>query len=698
MIKEKSPYLIQHAYNPVDWYPWGEEAFEQAAILNRPIFLSIGYSTCHWCHVMEQESFEAPEVAEFMNANFVNIKVDREERPDLDAIYMRSVQMMTGQGGWPLSVFLTPNFKPFFGGTYFPPEDRHGIPGLKTVLRIVAQQWKKDREKITNSAEEILKALKETAAFKLLDNSPVPSFDEASRKAFGDLMANYDELNGGFGNAPKFPMATYLNFLLHFYSRTGEKKALHMVETTMNKMISGGIYDQLAGGFSRYSTDAQWTIPHFEKMLYDNAQLIGICATLFQLTRKPIYEAAIRETVDYVTSNLTHPDGGFFSGEDADTDGKEGGFYLWTWGEIKSVLKGPEAEIFIHRFGVTPQGNFFDPQTGDRGNNVLFRANSTPTLAAEFGRPAEEIESILALAKKKLLRARSQRTKPQCDDKILTGWNGLMISSLAKAAGVLIDQNILDLAVKAAGFIKKYLYDEATKTLYKRWRDGDKKILGHLDDFAFLTGGLLDIFEITGDAEWLEWAATLSELQNDLFWDKEKGGYFMTLPHPDLLLRLKDDSDGVIPSGNSAAVLNGFRLARLLDRKDFLQFAKRTLEFFAPILAQSPTSLTTMLTAFNLLNSGDIQIVVIGEPDQPDTKALAEAVYDTFQPGRIVIRVQPGEPQKKLARILSFIENMKQQDNKATAFLCRNFVCEAPTNDPATLAGFLRNNSLRGSD
>ncbi len=688
LIKEKSPYLLQHAFNPVNWFPWGEEAFEQAHILNRPIFLSIGYSTCHWCHVMERESFEDVEIAEFMNSHFVNIKVDREERPDLDSIYMQAVQIMTGQGGWPLSVFLTPSLKPFFGGTYFSPEDRPGFPGFRTVLRIITQNWKNKNEKVFKSADEILAAIRDTASFKF-ENSPVPNFDLTAKQTFQDLAANFDPKNGGFGGAPKFPMPTYLNFLLHYQKQFNEPVALEMVEFTLKNMIKGGIYDQVGGGFARYSTDTKWLIPHFEKMLYDNAQLLDICASLYQITHNPLYEAIIRETANYVRTTLTHIEGGFYTGEDADSDGKEGAFYVWTFDEIKSILKGPEGEVFIRRFGVTPLGNFFDPESGDRGNNVLFRAKSIENLAAEFKLPPEKIEGLIALAKKKIFKARAARPRPSLDDKILTGWNGLIISALSKAAGALREPTYLDLAVKAATFIRQNLFDPAAQKLYRRWKGGERKILAHQSDFAFLAAGLIDLFQVSGQTEWLEWAASLHELHNELFLDNKHGGYFMTLHHPDLLIRMQEDSDGVIPSGNSAAALNGLKLSRLMDREDFLMAAEKTIGRFSNLLSHYPTALTTMLLAMDFLYKGETQIVIWGELDREETRSMTESVFDRFLGSHLIVPVSPGDSQKKLARIVPFIENMRGPEGKATVFVCKNFTCEKPVQEPSEVTRLL---------
>jgi len=475
LVHEKSPYLLQHAYNPVDWYPWGDEALDRARKEHKPIFLSIGYSTCHWCHVMEHESFEDPETAALMNRYFVNIKVDREERPDLDSLYMTAVQLLTGSGGWPMSVWLTPDLKPFYAGTYFPPEDRYGRPGFKTVLEQLAEFWAKQNDHVLQSSHEITQMIEQTA--KHHDKGTLPSSASASDACFKSLKAMFDQQDGGFGNAPKFPMPVYLEFLLAFHRRTDQPAALEMASFTVTKMAQGGIYDQLGGGFSRYSTDARWVVPHFEKMLYDNAQLLAVAALLYRTTGDKTFETLVRETATYVLRDLTHPEGAFFSAEDADSEGKEGTFYLWTLSEINREL-GDDAAIFAYRFGVTVNGNFMDPHTREAGKNILVQAHTPAETAKHFAASEADVAQRLERAKKKLFDVRSRRIRPHRDDKVITEWNGLMISALAHASTALHDPSYLAAAEKAARFLeKKPLGQQEGRALsaLEGWRKEDSR-------------------------------------------------------------------------------------------------------------------------------------------------------------------------------------------------------------------------------
>lgn len=670
LIHEKSPYLLQHAYNPVEWFPWGDEAIELARKSGKPIFLSIGYSTCHWCHVMEHESFENKDIAAFMNEKFINIKVDREERPDLDSIYMAAVQAMTGRGGWPMSVWLTADLKPFYGGTYFPPEDRHGLPGFKTVLQQLAHVWENERTKVNESADHLTATIQKSVQAQVGKDNSLPHVEDVFQKAFNQLAGMYDSDEGGFGRAPKFPMPTYMDFLLHYHSRSGEKKALAMVELTMKKMIQGGIYDQLGGGFARYSTDEKWLVPHFEKMLYDNSQLISILADLFQITKDPFYEQAIGQSLEYIRRDMTHPDGGFYSAEDADSEGEEGKFYLWTLVEIKKVLSDDLANIFIQHYGITANGNFLDPHTQKEGQNILVWSKPV----------AEKDKDKLMAAEKHLFDLRSRRVRPHLDDKIITGWNGLMISAYVKAGLALNEPDYVDRATKAARFLESRLYNK-DGTLFRRWRDGEQKIHAHQTDYALLIQGLLDLFKASGDVHWLKWATKLQEDHNKLFFDPQGHGYFMTVPRTDLLVRMKDDGDNVIPSGNSIAVLNGIRLAKLLDRNDFKTQAEKTLQAFGKLLVEYPAALTSMITGLDFQFRGNLQVIVLGPPGRADTRAMLQKLNSKYLPGSWVIPVDPQTAQAKLANMIPFITNMQMMNDKATAYVCVNYACNRPTNE-----------------
>lgn len=685
LSREKSPYLLQHAHNPVDWYPWGDEALKLSKEQNKPIFLSIGYSTCHWCHVMAHESFENPQVAELMNKHFVNIKVDREERPDVDALYMTAVQALTGSGGWPMSVWLTPDLKPFYGGTYFPPDDRYGRPGFKTVLIQLAEVWEKDRDRVWDAAKQITLFLNQSSEHLLKPQGSLPDSDAASKAAFEGLQAIYDPKEGGFGPAPKFPMPVYMDFLLHYYSRTQQPAALAMVRHTMEKIARGGIYDQLGGGFARYSTDEKWIVPHFEKMLYDNAQLLSVAVSLYQLTKDPFYAQLIRRTAGYLLRDMRHPDGGFYSAEDADSEGKEGAFYLWTLNEIKKHLEEPAASIFIDHYGITVQGNFFDPHTRETGKNVLVETQDVSKTASKFGMTPEEADRLLSSARQTLFNVRNRRPRPHLDDKILTEWNGLMISALSRAGRALNEPLYQEAAQGAAFFIEKNLREAGKNQLYRRWRDGERHITAQQADYAMLIQGLLDLFETTGRVPWLRWAIHLQETQDRLFFDAQQGGYFMNVSRDDLILRLKDDGDNVIPSGNSVAVANGLRLALLTGRSEFRHTALETIKAFANAIQGRPSMLCKMLTALDFEMRGSRQVVIVGPLDRPDTRHLLSTVYSLYLPNAVVLHVDPEKNQKELAKMLPWVGPMHMVQDRATAYICLDYVCKEPTTDAAVI-------------
>ncbi len=686
LIHEKSPYLLQHAYNPVDWYPWGPEAFARAQKEDKPILVSIGYSTCHWCHVMERESYEDPEVAALMNQYLVNIKVDREERPDVDKIYMTAVSAMTGQGGWPLNMFLTPDLEPIYGGTYFPPAAKWGQPAWKDVVMQIGQSWKnpEDRKKMREAASHITDSLKKYAG---VSYQPAQGNAEWLDNGLNALKAAYDARRGGFGPAPKFPMPVYHNFLLRYYARTKNKEALDMSLHTLREMAKGGIYDHLGGGFARYSTDESWHIPHFEKMLYDNAQLAVNYLEAYQITREEDFKRVAEETLAYIQRDMTHPSGGFYSAEDADSleeagakGKKEGAFYVWDKKEVLKLLDDPSADIFAYCYGIADLGNAKEDLHGEFvGKNILFIAHSIPDTAQHFGISEEKTRTTLANGKAKLFEARAKRPRPHLDDKIVSAWNGLMISAFAKAYQVLGDKTYLESAEKAARFLKSKLYDENTRTLYRRWREGDRKDLGIADDYAFVTQGLIDLYEADFNREWLAWALELTDEANKRFDDAPIGGFFMTAADQDvnLILRIKEDSDNVEPSASSIAALNLLRLSQHTDRKDLEVVAEKTLQFFGAHMKEAPRALPQMLVALDFALTEPRQIVIAGKPAAPDTEAMLNVLFEHFIPVKTVVLADVKSPMKPL-------------QGKATAYICFRHICKEPTADLQTFEGLLK--------
>ncbi len=714
LASEKSPYLLQHANNPVDWYPWGEEAFAKAKAEDKPILLSIGYSTCHWCHVMAHESFEDPEIAKLINDSFVPIKVDREERPDIDGIYMSAVTAISGQGGWPLTVFLTPDKKPFYGGTYFPPEPRWGSPGLIQVLGTLADAWKTKREDILKSSDALTVMLKEfkpsSAGGAVLD----PSVLEAG---FQQLAANYDERYGGFGSQPKFPTAHNLSFLLRYWKRSQQKEALAMVEKTLTAIAHGGIHDHLGGGFHRYSTDDHWHVPHFEKMLYDQALLAQSYLETYQATGNESYAAVARDIFDYVLRDMQSPDGGFFSAEDADSEDaaesgaaavpagdseefsvpdeqskvspqparpkKEGAFYVWSEAEIQSVLGESDAEIFNYHFGVEKNGNArSDPHGEFTGKNILFEAYDMAATAKHYHRPESEISEGLARGREKLSAARASRPRPHLDDKVLTDWNGLMISALATGGRVLAEPRYLDAAVRAAQFILKNLKGPEGKLVH-RFRDGQAAIEGMLADYSFFIGGLLDLYETTFDAQYLQEAVTLTESMLQRFTDRTSGGFFVTADDAEaLLLRQKEIYDGALPSGNSVAALDLVRIAGLTLREDFRKEVERLFAAFAGEVSQHPAAYTQMLTAFDYFLGPSREIVVATPRPLPEAEAMVRSIYKRFLPRTaVILRDASREDFPKLMQLVPFIADQPPLQEAPTAYVCENHVCKLPVTE-----------------
>jgi uncharacterized protein YyaL (SSP411 family) len=705
LAHEKSPYLLQHAHNPVDWYSWGEEAFAKARQENKPIFLSVGYSTCHWCHVMAHESFENEEVAEIMNREFVNIKVDREERSDVDRVYMTFVQATTGGGGWPMSVWLTPDLKPFVGGTYFPPEDRYGQPGFKKVLERVATAWKENHDKIVEQGGQIVAALRESQSVGAGEGKIDAAVLEA---AYKQLDHSYDPKEGGFGNAPKFPRPVTVNFLTRFYARDpkgdADKQALEMALFTLRKMAAGGMHDHIGGGFHRYSVDRYWHVPHFEKMLYDQAQLAVAYLDAFQITRDKQYQSVARDILDYVGRDMTSKEGGFLSAEDADSPvaagigdaghskTAEGSFYIWTKKDVDKAL-GDAAEIFDFHYGVQPHGNApegSDPHDEFRGKNILIERHTIAETAQRFKKSEDEIATLLVRCREKLFAIREKRPRPHLDDKIIAAWNGLMISAYARAAQVLDDPRYLQIATRAATFLRANLYDPSRKILYRNYRGGRSDIEGFADDYAFVIQGLLDFYEASFDVDWLKFAVELQETQDRLFFDEKNGGYFSTSgKDQSVFLRMKDDNDGAEPAASSVAALNLLRLAQFRDDNTMAERARKTIDAFAITLSHFPSAMPQILVALDYSLSKPRQIVIAGKKDAPETQALFKAVHSHFLPKTILLLADGGEGQKFLGEKNEAIRAMSIVEGKPAAYVCENFTCKAPVTEPKQLAKLL---------
>jgi len=674
LIREKSPYLQQHAHNPVDWHPWGALAFEHAQRENKPIFLSIGYSTCHWCHVMERESFEDEEVADFLNRHFVSIKVDREERPDVDRIYMTAVQAMAGQGGWPLSVFLTPSLKPFYGGTYFPPISRSGLPGFLDLLQQVQSAWHRRRAEIERSAAEFHQHLA-----RALQPSPASGAGLSAdliRLGAGQLKKEFDPQHGGFGRIPKFPRPSTPLFLLAYGHAHRDAEAIQMVRSTCEAMAAGGIYDQLGGGFARYAVDPRWEVPHFEKMLYDNAQLANLYLDAFLAARIPRFAEIARETIAYVLRDLSHHDGGFFSAEDADSEGKEGKFYCWTLEEIESLLSPDQRAVAIRYFGVTPKGNFVDHSDPQPLLHLNVLRIADPRLSPEEASTLVEIRACL-------LAARGRRIRPLRDDKILASWNGLMLGALARASAVLPDPHCLDAARRNLAFIQFHLWDRSSSKLYHRWCDGERDQTELLSGYAAVLDGTVSLYEASLDPGALEFALALAQRMIDRFYDPDRGGFWQSpLDTPDLILPVKEDYDGAEPSGNALAALALLRLGAIAGRTDFTDAAGKTLHLFAPRLRQNPQSAPHLLLAAHFSMEEPVRVVIAGPAGHPATRALIEAAHSVYAGRRVVLGVSgPVDP---------FACSLPERDGQPAAYLCAGHTCREPASDPARLAEQLR--------
>jgi uncharacterized protein YyaL (SSP411 family) len=670
LIEQTSPYLLQHAHNPVNWLPWGSEAFERARKENKPIFLSIGYSTCHWCHVMERESFETEQIAIVMNEHFVSIKVDREQRPDVDEIYMNTVVMMTGSGGWPLSVFLTPEGKPFYGGTYFPPSDAYGRPGFERVLLSIADAWKNRRQELTGSAAKMSELLQSQARPTGKNNLSPEILDDA----FVSFQNSFDAVNGGFGTAPKFPQPANLSMLLSYWHRTADNQALEMVEKTLDSMADGGIYDHIGGGFHRYATDAQWLVPHFEKMLYDQALLSKVYLQTYLVTKQERYAQIAREIFDYVLRDMTDPAGGFYSAEDADSEGREGTFYLWDPGQIASVLDEEQARLFNTCYGVANEGNF------EEGKTILNIATSMEQLEQEFRKDQAAIENILTAARARIFQERAKRIRPHRDEKIITAWNGLMISSLAYGGAVLGEEKYIEAAGRSAEFILSTLHKNGR--LMRYYRDGRVVEKAFLDDYAFTATGMLDLYEATFDVKWLIEAKSLSNRMIELFADTEKGGFFLAGKDGEkLIARTKLGSDGAIPSGNSIAALVLLKLGRLTMDQHFTDLGGKILETFSQQLEQSPAYSSAMLRALDFRLGPTQEIIIAGNADAPDVKQMLKLIHGKFLPNAVVLLHEPDKADSALYNTVPFIKNQIAIDGKATAYVCENYVCKKPVNN-----------------
>ncbi|XP_071265981.1 spermatogenesis-associated protein 20 isoform X2 [Salvelinus alpinus] len=720
-VSDKSPSLLSPRTSQYCFrYPWGQEAFDKARSEDKPIFLSVGYSTCHWCHVMERESFEDEEIGKTLSDNFVCIKVDREERPDVDKVYMTFVQATSGGGGWPMSVWLTPDLRPFIGGTYFPPKDSGRRPGLKTVLTRIMEQWQDNREALESSGERVIEALKKgTSIAANPGETPPPAHDVANR-CFVQLAHSYEEEYGGFRDAPKFPSPVNLMFLMSFWSvnrsSTEGSEALQMTLHTLRMMALGGIHDHVAQGFHRYSTDSSWHVPHFEKMLYDQAQLAVAYISAYQVSGEQVFADVARDILLYVSRDLSDKSGGFYSAEDADSlpaaggsEKREGAFCVWMGSEVRELLPvvvegatggATEADIFMHHYGVKEQGNVDmeqDPHGELQGQNVLIVRYSVELTAARFGLSVAKVSELLASARAKMAEVRKNRPAPHLDTKMLASWNGLMLSGFARVGAVLDDKALLERAVQAAGFLKEHLWDAERQIMLRSCYRGDEMeveqgvspIAGFLDDYAYVICGLLDLYEATLQPEWLRWGEELQDRQDLLFWDAEGGGYYCSDPtDPTVLLRLKQDQDGAEPSGNSVSALNLLRLSHYTGRKDWSQRSQQLLAAFSDRLTRVPIALPEMVRGLMANHYTLKQIVICGQRDAPDTSSLLATVNSLFLPHKVLM-LADGETEGYLYQRLPVLSSLTCQGGSATAYVCEDFTCALPVSDPQELRRLL---------
>jgi uncharacterized protein YyaL (SSP411 family) len=678
LIFEKSPYLLQHADNPVDWYSWGQEAFEKAQNDDKPVFLSIGYSTCHWCHVMAHESFEDLEIAKLMNQNFISIKVDREERPDIDGIYITVCQLMTGSGGWPLTIIMSPDKKPFFAGTYIPKESKFGKIGMVDLIPRIKDFWINRKDELLKSANKVISALQ-----RISQDVPGEGLNESTLKlAFTQLSENFDELHGGFTNAPKFPTPHNLLFLLRYWQRTRNEKALSMVEKTLRAMRQGGIYDHIGFGFHRYSTDNKWLVPHFEKMLYDQALLAIAFTEAYQATREIEYAKTAREIFTYVLRDMTDAKGGFYSAQDADSEDKEGKFYLWSENELKEILAREETNLAIKVFNIKSKGNFIEESTGKiNDQNILYRTKSTKDIAIELKISERDLEDRLESIRRKLFAYRAERIHPLKDDKILTDWNGLMIASFAKGAQALSEDNYAIAAKRAADFILSNMLTASGKLLH-RFRDGKAAIIGNSDDYAFLIWGLLELYETIFDAGYLKTAIDLSQIFIEHFWDDNNGGFYFTDDESEnLIIRPKQIYDGALPSGNSVAMLNLLRLSRMTANPDFENKAIKLGQAFSRNVNLTPSYYTQLMNALDFAVGPTNEIVIVGNSQARDTKEMIKAIHQKYLTNKVLILRQAEQTGPDIDNIIPFMKNQMSIEDKATAYVCSNYNCDTPTAD-----------------
>jgi hypothetical protein len=676
LINEKSPYLLQHAYNPVDWYPWGEEAFARAREEQKPVFLSIGYATCHWCHVMAHESFEDEGVARLINQHFVAVKVDREERPDIDQIYMSVCQSLTGRGGWPLSLFLTPEGKPFFAGTYFPKSSRLGMSGFTELLTQIAALWEKDRDRILKAGDEITQSIQSRVSAvgteSVLDLKTLEI-------GYDQLVKNFDPRWGGFGQAPKFPTPHHLTFLIRWDRRRPDSRAREVVTKTLEAMRFGGIFDQIGLGFHRYSVDAQWLVPHFEKMLYDQALLAMAYTEAYQAWQDPLHAQVIREIFTYVLRDMTSPEGGFFSAEDADSEGREGLFYVWKPEEVKKSL-GPElGDLFCRCYDIQPGGNF------EEGESIPHLPVSLSQAADREKILSEELTRKLESARQTLFKLREQRIHPLKDDKILTAWNGLMIAALAKAAQALEEPAFARAAARSADFILEKMRDPSGR-LYRRFREGHLANPGYLEDYVYLVWGLIELYEATFDLNFLQEAITLNRMAIDLFWDEEQGGFFFTAKDGEpLIAREKEIYDGAVPSGNSVALLNLLRLNKYTGDSDWSEKADQLLRSFSDTISGFPMAYTQVLNALDWVVGPSQEIVIAGDKDHPVSREMVRLVREAFLPNKILLFKATGPEGEALSRVASFAESLISASDKPTAYVCEQYACRQPVQEAEAL-------------
>jgi hypothetical protein len=689
LAKEKSPYLLQHAQNPVDWYPWCERAFEKAEKEDKPVFLSIGYSTCHWCHVMEKESFEDSQVAQILNEKFVPIKVDREERPDIDSIYMKTCMLITGSGGWPLTIIMTPKKEPFFAGTYFPKNSRARMIGLLDLLRDTAEMWEKNRSKLATTADKVTKHLTDYVGAK---HQKEELTEVVLDEAFIRLLDSFDKTNGGFDASPKFPSPHNFLFLLKYWKRKGRSQSLEMVERTLQKMRLGGIFDQVGFGFHRYSTDSMWLVPHFEKMLYDQAMMSIAYIEAYQATRKKEYQSTAEEIFEYVLQHMVNPDGAFFSAEDADSEGQEGKFYVWTEAEIKDTLND-NADPIIKMYNISKEGNYEESQRDKTGKNILHFKKPLQELALELGTKPEELHTILEDARQKLYEVREKRIHPFKDDKILTDWNGLMIAALAKGAQAFNSAKYAEAAEKAINFVLSNL-QTADGRLLHRYKDGEAAISGYLDDYAFLIWGLIELYEATFETRHLSEAVLLQDDMIKHFWDKEDDGFFYTSDDGEkLLTRDKEVHDGAIPSGNSIAFLNMIRLARMTGKTDYEDKAATLAKAFSSRQEGITSQNTMFLTALDFFFGPSYEIVIVGNSQSQEAEDIVQALNTSFIPNKVVLFKK--EPDPNLENLAGFVKNMRTINKKTTAYICRAFVCEKPITEVKEVLRYFTKTSPR---